>query len=336
MEFVDEGRPRFLFQARANPPPPPPPPSSSSSSSSPSAAGQWRLPNKPFLVATTALSAVLISLALLYVPSEPSRSLLLWLSLSLLVGPFAPSSLTGGSVRVGHGPVVEFLDPQQPPAGEDAKKKQSQKRPKGQPPGNNAVVSPPIAEIDGRLGKKSEGNGVAIQGKSDLGFREKEKGKGKEKENDWSEDEIELLRKQLVKHPAGKPRRWEIIAEAFNGAHGVENVIKKAKELADKKSSDKDSYAQFLKNRKPLDERLNEEADGNGGGEVRRESEWSSGEDIALLNALKAFPKDAPMRWEKIAAAVPGKTKVDCVKRVSELKKDFRSSKAAKEGQMEE
>ncbi|KAI3441912.1 Myb-like domain-containing protein [Psidium guajava] len=324
MEFVDADRPRFLFQARAAPPPPPP----LSSSSSFSTSDQGQPLNKPFLFITTALSAVLISLSLLYV-SEPFQSLLLWLSLSLLVGPFAPSSLTGGSVRVGRGPIVEFPD-QQPQVVEETKKKPSQKRPKGQPPGNNVVVAPPIAEIDSQLGKKMEGNGVAIQGKSHLGFREKEM------EKDWSEDEIELLRKQLVKHPAGKPRRWEIIAEAFNGCHRVESVIKKAKELADKKSSDKDSYAQFLKNRKPLDERLNEGADGNGSGEVRRESEWSSGEDIALLNALKAFPKDAPMRWEKIAAAVPGKTKVDCVKRVSELKKDFRSSKAAKEGRMEE
>ncbi|XP_030466314.2 transcription factor MAMYB [Syzygium oleosum] len=331
MEYVDDDRRRFLFQARANPPPPPPPPPSSSSSSS--ASGQRRQLPKPFLVATTALSAVLVSLALLYAHSEPSRSLLLWLSLSLLVGPFAPSSLTGGSVRVGHGPVVEFPPDLQPQVVEEAKKKPSQKRPKGQPPpGNNVAVSPPIAEIDSQLGKKIEGNGVAVQGKSDLGFREEEKGK----EKDWSEDEIELLRKQLVKHPAGKPRRWEIIAESFNGGHRVESVIKKAKGLADKKSSDKDSYAQFLKNRKPLDERLNEGEDGSGSGEVRRESEWSSAEDVALLNALKAFPKDTPMRWEKIAAAVPGKTKVDCVKRVSELKRDFRSSKAAKEGQMEE
>ncbi|XP_030533774.1 transcription factor MAMYB [Rhodamnia argentea] len=324
MEFIDADRPRFLFQARAAPPPPPP--SSSSSSSSSSTSDQRQQLNKPFLFVTTALSAVLISLSLLYV-SEPFQSLLLWLSLSLLVGPFAPSSLTGGSVRVGRGPIVEFPD-QQPQVVEETKRKPSQKRPKGQPPGNNVAFSPPIAEIDEQLGKKIEGNGLVIQGKSDLGFREKEK--------DWSEDEIELLRKQLVKHPAGKPRRWEIIAEAFNGGHRLESVIKKAKELADKKSSDKDSYAQFLKNRKPLDERLNEGADGNGSGEVRRESEWSSAEDIALLNALKAFPKDALMRWEKIAAAVPGKTKVDCVKRVSELKKDFRSSKAAKEGQMEE
>lgn len=133
-----------------------------------------------------------------------------------------------------------------------------------------------------------------------------------------------------MRHPPGKPRRWEIIAEAFNGRHRVESVIKKAKELADRKMSDKDSYAEFLKNRKPLDKRIDGNLD-EGAGEVKQESEWSSGEDIALLNALKAFPKDVPMRWEKVAAAVPGKTKAACMKRVAELKRDFRSSKAAKE-----
>jgi hypothetical protein len=56
---------------------------------------------------------------------------------------------------------------------------------------------------------------------------------------------------------------------------------------------------------------------------------WSSGDDLALLNALKAFPKDVSMRWEKIAAAVPGKSKAGCMRRVSELKKDFRSMKAS-------
>ncbi|KAK8578122.1 hypothetical protein V6N13_046979 [Hibiscus sabdariffa] len=56
---------------------------------------------------------------------------------------------------------------------------------------------------------------------------------------------------------------------------------------------------------------------------------WNSVEDIALLNALKAFPKDVPMRWEKVAAAVPGKSKAACMKRVAELKTDFRSSKAS-------
>lgn len=131
-----------------------------------------------------------------------------------------------------------------------------------------------------------------------------------------------------MKHPVGKPRRWEIITEAFNGAHKVETVIKKSKELGNRKVTDKDSYAQFLKNRKPLDKQVDGDSIDSSSNE---EGEWSSGEDIALLNALKAFPKEAPMRWEKIAAAVPGKTKASCMKRVTDLKKGFRSAKAAKE-----
>jgi hypothetical protein len=37
------------------------------------------------------------------------------------------------------------------------------------------------------------------------------------------------------------------------------------------------------------------------------------------------------MRWEKVAASVPGKTKAACMKRVTELKRDFRSTKTASE-----
>ncbi|KAK8676599.1 hypothetical protein V6N13_142173 [Hibiscus sabdariffa] len=138
-----------------------------------------------------------------------------------------------------------------------------------------------------------------------------------------------MLKKQMVKNPVGKPGRWEAIAEAFNGKHKMESVIKKSKELGEKKADDADSYAKFLKNRKPLDTRMNEEGvTGNQDSSSSGAVVWNSAEDIALLNALKAFPKDVAMRWEKIAAAVPGKSKAACMKRVADLKKDFRSSKA--------
>lgn len=156
-----------------------------------------------------------------------------------------------------------------------------------------------------------------------------------EEEKEWNEEDIEILKKQMVKHPVGKPGRWEAIAEAFGGRHRAESVVKKAKELGEKKVDDSDSYSMFLKKRKALDKRAVESDAGGeeeGGGSVaveKVESSWSSGEDIALLNALKAYPKDAPMRWEKVAAAVPGKSKAACMKRVSELKKGFRSAKAA-------
>lgn len=149
-------------------------------------------------------------------------------------------------------------------------------------------------------------------------------------EKEWSEEDIEVLKKQIVKNPVGKPGRWEVIAAAFGGRHGVESVIKKVKELGEKKVDDSESYAEFLKKRKALDKRVVEN-EGDENVEKVVESGWSSGEDIALLNALKAFPKDVSMRWEKVAAAVPGKSKAACMKRVTELKKGFRSAKAAAE-----
>jgi hypothetical protein len=169
---------------------------------------------------------------------------------------------------------------------------------------------------NGSVSKSRNGNGVALTAVVE--------------ETEWNEDDIEILKKQMVKHPVGKPGRWEAIAEAFGGRHKAESVVKKAKNLGEKKVDDSDSYEQFLKKRKALDKRLVEE-----GGELatveKGESVWSSNEDIALLNALKAFPKDVSMRWEKVAAAVPGKSKAACMKRIAELKKGFRTAKSGSE-----
>ncbi|CAL1408663.1 unnamed protein product [Linum trigynum] len=62
----------------------------------------------------------------------------------------------------------------------------------------------------------------------------------------------------------------------------------------EKKSDDNDSYAKFLKNRKPVDAKVEAAemdeggADNDVGGGMTTVT-WSSDEDIALLNALKAF-----------------------------------------------
>lgn len=150
---------------------------------------------------------------------------------------------------------------------------------------------------------------------------------------EWSEVDDELLKKQMAKHPVGKPGRWEAIAEGFKGKHKVETVIAKAKQIGNLKGSDHDSFNKFLKDRNKSNGNVN--VNGNGDGVVEQvkeeeeESGWSSAEDLALLNALKVFHKDVAMRWEKIASSVPGKSKAACVKRVAELKKDFRTSKAS-------
>ncbi|KAH9769854.1 transcription factor MAMYB [Citrus sinensis] len=321
MEFLDEDtRPRFLFQSR-------PQPSSSSLDGSNHNNNIHQKPTKLSVFITLTISSFLIFVAFFFFQSsEPFQSLLLWLSLSLFIGPFAPCHLTGGHTRVGHGPIVET-----PPIPDPNIEKKLQKPQKNRSLANKSPDfipgSVPIVEnSNGSIGNESKGEKVEVlQRKS-------------EEEKEWNEEDIEILKKQMVKNPVGKPKRWEVIAEAFNGRHRVESVIKKAKELGEKKIDDSDSYNQFLKNRKAIDMRVvqencedsKKESQENvvvgGGGGV-----WNAGEDIALLNALKAFPKDVPLRWEKIAAAVPGRSKAACMKRFSDLKRDFRSSKAGDE-----
>ncbi|XP_020215506.1 transcription factor MAMYB [Cajanus cajan] len=298
MEFLDEdARPRFVFQSGAAATTEPPDPT--------------HKPTKPFLFATLSLSSILLTLSLFFLQSEPFQSLLFWFALSLLIGPFAPPSITGGHVRVGRGDVVNFPDPEPEP---DDDKKPPQRRSKQRRPEEAPAVGPVMVAAEKRgVEKKAAAAATVVE------------------EKEWSEEDVEVLKKQMVKNPVGKPGRWEAIAAAFGGRHGVESVIKKSKELGEKKVDDSESYALFLKKRKALDKRVVEENGGEDSVEKVVENGWSSAEDIALLNALKAFPKEAPMRWEKVAAAVPGRSKAACMRRFAELKKGFRSAKAAAE-----
>lgn len=42
---------------------------------------------------------------------------------------------------------------------------------------------------------------------------------------------------------------------------------------------------------------------------------WTTEEQKLLEQALKTYPVSTPERWDKIAAAVPGRNKKDCMKR---------------------
>ncbi|CAI5457825.1 unnamed protein product [Closterium sp. Yama58-4] len=55
---------------------------------------------------------------------------------------------------------------------------------------------------------------------------------------------------------------------------------------------------------------------------------WGEAQEVALVKALKAFPKDTDKRWDRIAAAVPGKSKAQCFKKFSELRQNFRTKKS--------
>ncbi|CAF2142235.1 hypothetical protein BRARA_B02834 [Brassica rapa] len=94
MEFYDEDMPRFVFRSRP-------------SSSRMAEENDPKPPNKIFISVSVVISLLVLSLFFFYFESEPTKSLLLRLSISALIGPFAPSSLTGGRIRVGYGQILE-------------------------------------------------------------------------------------------------------------------------------------------------------------------------------------------------------------------------------------
>lgn len=56
---------------------------------------------------------------------------------------------------------------------------------------------------------------------------------------------------------------------------------------------------------------------------------WSAVQERALVQALKTFPKETSQRWERVAAAVPGKTVNQCKKKFTMMKESFRNKKGA-------
>ncbi|XP_075505728.1 transcription factor MAMYB-like [Primulina tabacum] len=320
MEFLDEyeSRPRLLFQSKQLAQPSDPESNQSSS-----------YIHKPTLFVSLSLSVAIFYVAFRYIDLEPQKSLLWWLSCSLLLGPFAPPSLTAGDIRVGLGPIIE----ENPKEVVDTDEKLNRKSSKP----NRKLCEDPV-RFDGLFDKSTSVNGFGPSLDSDKKEADSCGSLIEEKfeEREWSSTDEDVLRKLMGKHPAGQPGRWEAIAKGFKGKHTVESVIFKAKVTGVKKASDQDSFEKFLKDRKPVDKRVLDEAGDGGIGTIHTNVEdeskvsgWSAGEDLALLNALKAFPKDVPMRWEKIAASLPDKTKSACMKRVTELKKDFRNSRTS-------
>ncbi|CAN4078141.1 unnamed protein product [Withania somnifera] len=315
MEFLEEdAKPRFVLQSKPLHPSEPDPDS------------QVRSLYRPGIIISFSLSAIFFVLSFFYFSFEPFGSIFLWLSLSLLIGPFAPLSITAGDIRVGigppiHDPVSNDLSDTEPDPKKSNRRSKTKKNVDFEP-GLAAHFDPNPGKINGSAANLKNLNGSVANSKNG------DRLVANTENNVWSEGDEELLRKMMGKNPVGKPGRWEAIAEGFNGRYKVESVIKKAKELGEKKMSDEDSYQRFLKDRKVVDKRV------ESGNEPDIEKVvvgigWSSGEDLALLNALKTFPKEVAMRWDKVAAAVPGKSKAACMKRMAELKKDFRSSKSA-------
>ncbi|KAK6931704.1 DnaJ domain [Dillenia turbinata] len=194
------------------------------------------------------------------------------------------------------------------------------------------------------------------QGNGKLPFTSSEK-----KERPWGRDEIELLRKGMQKYPKGTSRRWEVISEYIGTGRSVEEILKATKSVLLQKPDATKAFDSFLEKRKPVQSIASpltsrEEIEGvpatngstnaettnvnhpgsdnvtaaaNGVSSSSDQDEWSDIQTTALIQALKTFPKETAQRWERVAAAVPGKSVNQCKKKFALLRENFRSKKAA-------
>ncbi|CAK9318124.1 unnamed protein product [Citrullus colocynthis] len=189
------------------------------------------------------------------------------------------------------------------------------------------------------------------------------------KEKPWSKDEIELLRKGMQKYPKGTSRRWEVISEYIGTERSVEEILKATKTILLQKPDSAKAFDSFLEKRKPaqsiasplstreelegvsskkpedntaingnldvpsVGQNVNNQApsdsSANGVSSSSEQDDWSAVQERALVQALKTFPKETNQRWERVAAAVPGKTVNQCKKKFTSMKENFRNRKNA-------
>ena len=186
------------------------------------------------------------------------------------------------------------------------------------------------------------------------------------KEKRWGREEIELLRKGTQKYPKGTSRRWEVISDYIGTGRSVEEILKATKTVLLQKPDSAKAFDSFLEKRKPTQSiasplSTREEIEGastvqapessaakvaqeesssdtdkqktddvvtaNGVSSSADQDVWSAVQERALVQALKTFPKETSQRWERVAAAVPGKTINQCKKKFALLKESFRNKK---------
>merc|ERR1712048_325201 len=174
-----------------------------------------------------------------------------------------------------------------------------------------------------------------------------EGGKGKTL-SEWSTDELQLLIKSVNLFPAGTVNRWEVCAEFINqhssSGKTAKEVLAKAKEMQSgnfamsslKEEVNKLAYENLQKGqRKEALDRCSKESECSQRLDTPAQqmginnTPWSPDEQKLLEQALKTFPSSTPERWDRIAEAVPNRSKKDCMKRYKELAETIKAKKAA-------
>ncbi|KAK7896869.1 hypothetical protein WMY93_022194 [Mugilogobius chulae] len=194
---------------------------------------------------------------------------------------------------------------------------------------SKTAVEKQVEEVNLRLQKERE---AEVQAQQAARASEQASAGGGSGAKGWSEDDLQLLIKAVNLFPAGTNARWEVIANYMNihSTSGIKrnakDVINKAKNLQRLDPNQKDEI-----NRKAFEKFKKEHTCVPPSIDNATPSERFEKEQKLLEQALKTYPVSTGERWEKIAAAVPGRSKKDCMKRYKELVEMVKAKKAAQE-----
>nr|CAG4643434.1 EOG090X0BHG [Ilyocryptus agilis] len=167
----------------------------------------------------------------------------------------------------------------------------------------------------------------------------------------WTDDDLTELAKYMKKFPTGTTERWEKIADALNRTVGeVTHFAKKMRENAFRPPEGQEG-----ENTSTEEQRVERKKEKTRGGknnillaeptqsdygvateEVPGSTGWSQKQQKALETALATYTKGSLERWERIAKAVPGKTKEECMVRVKYLSELVKKKKQIGEERLKE
>ncbi|CAN7982636.1 unnamed protein product [Ixodes hexagonus] len=161
----------------------------------------------------------------------------------------------------------------------------------------------------------------------------------------WSEEDTVALIRAMKKYPTGTVERWQKIADLLNRT--ADEVIVVMKQL--KKSNPTANIVPHAQGVNAHDYQGTDEstaesdqmptirllADSQDGGAqparvppLQKVDDWSQAQQKCMEAALQKFPKGTEDRWDKIAEAVPGKSREDCMLRFKFLVEALRRRKA--------
>eukprot|EP01118_Nematostelium_gracile_P005759 TRINITY_DN1832_c0_g1_i1.p1 TRINITY_DN1832_c0_g1~~TRINITY_DN1832_c0_g1_i1.p1 ORF type:complete len:188 (-),score=57.06 TRINITY_DN1832_c0_g1_i1:4-567(-) len=169
----------------------------------------------------------------------------------------------------------------------------------------------------------------------ELGIKvEKEEEKIEDNVKPWSEEELSQLAKAINRFPGGTHNRWQHVAE-FVGTRSVKEIIAKTKEAkyvpnkVQNLAQVQDAYERFNKNKKPTPVAVESAPTIRDVGEIpTRPEDWNGADQKLLEKALATFPATLKDRWDKIAGAIPGKTKKECIERYKYLVDQIKQKRA--------